>query len=871
MFLRRLLHRRGVLYDQDFQEIAYLGSGAFGEVHKVRNRIDGLFYAVKRTSVDLRDSQMSVQRVLREVQTLGKVNHPYVLRYHQAWLEAGRSRHKARLPPAESPEMLSLSSAPDPEPQSKMNLCLYIQTEYCPTTLHDYLKDGAHGASADYLWRLSRQMLEGIQYIHSQGILHRDLKPSNIFLDSSGDIKIGDFGLATFEVVELDAPCSSSPDDNPELTGGVGTSLYSSPEQATAIVAGVEFPYDEKTDIYSLGLIFFELWHPLPSLANRLAALRDVRHGKLPAKFEQHHPRQSQLIREMVKHGPEERPAAQQLLQSDLFPPKLEDEYLKDALKAISARHARFFPLILDRLFQTDAAKLDFEAPPRALQRTITVDGHALPVEVTTECQRAEVIWSVHDALRRRGAFETHGCPLMEPVRARAKPDEVMVLSRSGVVHSLRYDVRRRFSRQMPHFVASGGVFKRYEMATVYRQPATGFRAWEVDRCEIDVVGVPAPFGEMEVLAMAVDAMTAVEAAAAGTRGAGAWRRIRVGHCGVFNAYMDLLDIDVQRRPAVCRALDVARTCSPQAQRAHLSRVGLSDHAVAVLLSEMGDRSKSLSPAKQVMVLKERFSSGGDFASSPSAELAAAACAELESLFLNVQVMLGEAFRSREWLLEPLLPPANEEYATGIVWKVDMGHDNSTPATVCVGGRFDGLLNGQGSLVGATISLTSLSEMFQPDRVGPSVDVLICGQGAASTTLHVALLRAAAELWREGVSADVYMSVDRVAGLDEVTRQAVHRGIGVIAVLRDDTRGIVDDKDVVEEAKAWSQKTPKKPDAKGKDGKRDSDVAAGSDEISAAARLEAHVKRLTLIKRVVGAKGRDATMSWKDFVASLKG
>ena len=48
----------------------------------------------------------------------------------------------------------------------------------------------------DLIWSHFRQIAEGLTYLHSQGIIHRDLKPENIFVDSKGDIKIGDFGLA---------------------------------------------------------------------------------------------------------------------------------------------------------------------------------------------------------------------------------------------------------------------------------------------------------------------------------------------------------------------------------------------------------------------------------------------------------------------------------------------------------------------------------------------------------------------------------------------------------------------------------------------------------------------------------------------------
>lgn len=49
----------------------------------------------------------------------------------------------------------------------------------------------------DECWRLLRQILEGLAHVHGLGIIHRDLKPDNIFIDVTGNPRIGDFGLAT--------------------------------------------------------------------------------------------------------------------------------------------------------------------------------------------------------------------------------------------------------------------------------------------------------------------------------------------------------------------------------------------------------------------------------------------------------------------------------------------------------------------------------------------------------------------------------------------------------------------------------------------------------------------------------------------------
>ena len=96
------------------------------------------------------------------------------------------------------------------------------------------------------------QICEALSEAHAHGIIHRDLKPENVFLLADGIVKLTDFGLAITSL-----PC-------PQEKGGLeGTVLYMSPEQALGK------PLDGRTDLYSLGIMLFELFaHKLPFEAN---------------------------------------------------------------------------------------------------------------------------------------------------------------------------------------------------------------------------------------------------------------------------------------------------------------------------------------------------------------------------------------------------------------------------------------------------------------------------------------------------------------------------------------------------------------------------------------------------------------------------
>ena len=99
-------------------------------------------------------------------------------------------------------------------------------------------------------------------YVHSKGMMHRDLKPSNIFFSLEGNIKVGDFGLVASSAYGglqnsyLVLKGLGDEQYRQQHTGNLGSHFYMSPE----LISGRK--YNHKVDIFSLGVIFFELHYP---------------------------------------------------------------------------------------------------------------------------------------------------------------------------------------------------------------------------------------------------------------------------------------------------------------------------------------------------------------------------------------------------------------------------------------------------------------------------------------------------------------------------------------------------------------------------------------------------------------------------------
>jgi non-specific serine/threonine protein kinase/serine/threonine-protein kinase len=194
-----------------FELLEKLGSGAFGTVWKARDTKLDRTVAVKIP----RHGSMSAdeqQKFFREARAAAQLRHPNIVSVH----EVGRDGDT-----------------------------VYIVSDFIHgSTLGDWLA-GQKRTSREAA-ELCAKIADALHHAHEQGVVHRDLKPANIMIDASGQPHLMDFGLARREVGEATVT----------LDGVLmGTPAYMSPEQA----AFKSHTADRRSDVYSLGVILFEL------------------------------------------------------------------------------------------------------------------------------------------------------------------------------------------------------------------------------------------------------------------------------------------------------------------------------------------------------------------------------------------------------------------------------------------------------------------------------------------------------------------------------------------------------------------------------------------------------------------------------------
>lgn len=497
-------------YQRDFEEIGRLGKGGFGEVVKVRNRMEGTFYAIKK----IKHKTHKLDSLLSEVLSLARLNHQYIVRYYGTWVEEIKheSANNDDSSTSDESELESdfdgslvqgsrsvlatadnsfqvdfISHSFDPsvtfgtsnfddeefnfefgsrsnndneygdspdeetsESRQKKPLdlvkhsmsMLYIQMEFCENnTLLNLIEQGLPNNPSEY-WRLFRQLLEAVSYIHREGFIHRDLKPMNIFIDKANNIKVGDFGLAKnsqFSSVLLNNNQVPSMDDK-DLSTVVGTFFYNAKEVATG-------DYDDKVDMYSLGVIFFEMCYSLPTGMERAKKINDLRlvSVEFPKDFSDSKYRQEKrIIKNLLDHDPKKRPAAGDLLQSGWLPVEHQDQVIKEALKSLADPASPWQQQVRDSLFSQPyllARELMFDDSSRKTKQQ-------LDYGVGDYLLFSNMMTTLFDIFRKHGGVEEFNSDLLIPKSpSYSKKAVYEVLDRSGSVLNLPYDLLLPFAR----------------------------------------------------------------------------------------------------------------------------------------------------------------------------------------------------------------------------------------------------------------------------------------------------------------------------------------------------------------------------------------------------------------------------------------
>lgn len=328
-------------------------------------------------------------------------------------------------------------------------------------------------------WKLFRQILEGLAHIHHLGIIHRDLKPENIFIDVSGFPVIGDFGLATNDLVvnsQMGKHAGEPSYGENDLTTNVGTALYVAPELRGLSNGN----YNEKVDMYSLGIIFFEMVYPLGSGMERAQVLTKLREPEVifPEDFwTEKRTVQGGIIKTLLSHDPQDRPTSSELLSSGKLPFMIEDKTIKHALETLSDLNTPIHAQVMKALFsqhtkeyKTHTYDTDSEKDNRSSQELLL---QSLVKERLT------------DIFRNHGAVETSR-PLLLPRSKLYSRDVVQLMDSKGTLVQLPFDLTLPHARFLARTVAPAP--KTFTFGTVYRESSGGGQPRSAGEVDFDII-----------------------------------------------------------------------------------------------------------------------------------------------------------------------------------------------------------------------------------------------------------------------------------------------------------------------------------------------------------------------------------------------
>lgn len=272
-------HEQSSNYASSYRKISKLGEGSFGEVFKVLEVSTGCVFVSKEVQLDHLDEQ-TVLQLFTEVKVLEALHHPYVISIKESY-------------------------------RTESNKLVMILEHASGGDLKDLIRSRKGEMYEEkQLGKWMLQLSLAVKFAHDNKVLHRDIKSSNVFIAGNGDLKLGDFGMARG---------LQSKDE--EAFGFAGTPLYIAPEIFS------RRPYSFKADVWSLGIIFYELAclalpfneYNLPSLIIKIVK------EEIPQLPERYSMPLRELLTWIFAKEPERRPCIDDILASRFMKKALEE------------------------------------------------------------------------------------------------------------------------------------------------------------------------------------------------------------------------------------------------------------------------------------------------------------------------------------------------------------------------------------------------------------------------------------------------------------------------------------------------------------------------------------------------------------------
>lgn len=321
-----------------------------------------------------------------------------------------------------------------------------------------------------------------------------------------------------------------------------------SPYSVNLIERHANDTHSDKVDMYSMGIIFFEMCFPLQTAMERDHVIRQLRERKhtLPAEFETPEKAlQGSIITSLISHRPSERPSCAELLRSGKVPHQIEDESVKEALKALSDRNSPHYAKMMAALF---SQKPDIQAKDFAWD--MGVGTGAQGIKASDVLLQNLVKDRLAMVFRGHGAVETQR-PLLVPWSNHyANNNVVKLFDPSGTLVQLPYDLTLPYARS----IGRGAPFleKSFTIGTVYRDSYSGGAPQSNGEADFDILSydtLDLALKEAEVLKVIDEVIDEFPSLAS------APMCFHLNHADLLEMVMDFCRISTPQRPAVKEVL----------------------------------------------------------------------------------------------------------------------------------------------------------------------------------------------------------------------------------------------------------------------------------------------------------------------------